>query len=365
NINGTNTQYNFFLTYEKQFGKHNVSGLFSVERGEAKGQQEDVWKSDPLETTNGQFGTAFGEIDGRTFAYESGSLGYIGRANYRYDEKYLAEFLFRTDASTKFAPENYWGKFYSASVGWVVSEEDFFNVRGVDYLKLRYSAGWMGNDQFLPWSWRQRFTYEVGKGAVFGGNGNSTTGMKMGLSPNREATWSDEFKNKMGVEARFLESRLSATLDGYYNKASNILLQRIGNMPVSVGGSVASENYAKVNTYGYEVSIGWNDKIGSDFNYGINGRLSWSDLKIINIDYSPVSTLYPWNPRNGRSEDLGMWGFDYLGMFKSQEEIDAYISEYNITQVFGTNASDLKPGMLYYRDVRGALQADGTFAGPD
>ncbi|TYP95874.1 TonB-linked SusC/RagA family outer membrane protein [Sphingobacterium allocomposti] len=365
NINGTNTQYNFFLTYEKQFGKHNVSGLFSVERGEAKGQQEDVWKSDPLETTNGQFGTAFGEIDGRTFAYESGSLGYIGRANYRYDEKYLAEFLFRTDASTKFAPENYWGKFYSASVGWVVSEEDFFNVRGVDYLKLRYSAGWMGNDQFLPWSWRQRFTYEVGKGAVFGGNGNSTTGMKMGLSPNREATWSDEFKNNMGVEARFLESRLSATLDGYYNKASNILLQRIGNMPVSVGGSVASENYAKVNTYGYEVSIGWNDKIGSDFNYGINGRLSWSDLKIINIDYSPVSTLYPWNPRNGRSEDLGMWGFDYLGMFKSQEEIDAYISEYNITQVFGTNASDLKPGMLYYRDVRGPLQADGTFAGPD
>ncbi|MFD1771975.1 SusC/RagA family TonB-linked outer membrane protein [Sphingobacterium suaedae] len=366
NTNGTNTQYNFFLTYEKQIGKHNISGLFSVERAEAKGQQEDVWKSDPLETTNGQFGTAFGEIDGRTFAYESGSLGYIGRANYRYAEKYLAEFLFRTDASTKFAPENYWGKFYSASVGWVVSEEDFFkSVKGVDYLKLRYSAGLMGNDQFQPWTWRQRFTYEVGKGAVFGGDGNSTTGMKMGVSPNRDATWSDEFKNNLGIEARFLNNRLSTTLDGYYNKASNILLQRIGNMPVSVGGSVASENYAKVNTFGYEISLGWSDKIGSDFNYGINGRLSWNDLKIVNIDYDPVSVLKPWLPRNGASEDVGMWGYDYLGMFRSQEEIDAYVEEYNITQVFETSVDRLRPGMLYYRDVRGQLQADGTFGAPD
>src|SRR5690606_17942986 len=66
NTNGTNTQINFFLTYEKQIGKHNFNGLFSVERGESKGEQEDVWKYDPLETTNGQFGTAFGEIDGRT-----------------------------------------------------------------------------------------------------------------------------------------------------------------------------------------------------------------------------------------------------------------------------------------------------------
>src|SRR5690606_34454113 len=231
NRSGNNTQVNFFLTYDKQIGSHNFSGLFSVERGEAEGQQEDVWKSDPLETTNGQFGTAFGEIDGRTFANESGSLGYIGRVNYRYGEKYLAEFLFRTDASTKFAPENYWGRFYSLSAGWVLSEEDFFKVKGIDFLKLRYSAGLMGNDQFRPWAWRQRFSYEVGKGPVFGGNENANTGMKMGVSPNRDATWSDEFKNNLGIDARFLNNRLSATVEGYFNKGTNILLERLGNMP--------------------------------------------------------------------------------------------------------------------------------------
>jgi len=366
NRNGINTQVNFFLTYEKQIGKHNVSGLFSVERGEAEGKQEDVWKSDPLETTNGQFGTAFGEIDGRTFAYESGSLGYIGRVNYRYDEKYLAEFLFRTDASTKFAPENYWGKFYSLSAGWILSEEDFFKeVKGIDYLKLRYSAGLMGNDQFRAWAWRQRYTYQVGKGPVFGGNGNAQTGMRMETTPNRDATWSDEFKNNVGIDARFLNNRLSATLEGYFNKGYNILLERVGNVPVSVGGSVAPENYARVNTYGYEIALGWSDQIGRDFNYGVSTRLSWGDVKIKQIDNPAAYEAQPWNARNGTSSDVGMWGYDYLGMFKTQEEVEAYISEYNIQQVFGTAADQLRPGMLYYRDVRGQQQADGTFAEPD
>src|SRR5690606_8782377 len=72
------------------------------------------------------------------------------------------------------------------------------------------------------------------------------------------------------------------------------------------------------------------------------------------------------NPdRNGASGDIGMWGYDYLGMFRTQQEIDAYVNEYNITEVFGTAADQLRPGMLYYRDVRGPLQADGTFAAPD
>src|SRR5690606_28849366 len=61
----------------------------------------------------------------------------------------------------------------------------------------------------------------------------------------------------------------------------------------------------------------------------------------------------------------GAWGFDYLGMFKTQQDIDNYVSQYNIKGVFNRTVDQLRPGMLYYRDVRGALQADGTFAGPD
>jgi TonB-linked SusC/RagA family outer membrane protein len=365
------TQTNFILNYANRFGKHNVSGLFTVEKSEGESSQEDVWKENPLLTTNGQFGTAFGVIDGKTAASESGSLGYIGRANYDYDGKYLAEFLFRSDASTKFAPENYWGRFYSASVGWVISQESFFKVPAIDFLKLRYSMGLLGNDQTKPWLWRQRYTYQDGKGAVFGGNTGASTGMKMEASPNPDATWSNEFKNNLGIDAQFLRNRLSATIEGFYNKATDILIERTGNIPVTVGGSVASENYGEANFFGYEIGLGWNDKIGRNARYGVDVRFGWSDDKIVKMNFNDNDILYPWNSKPGESSDNGQWGLDYLGMFKNQAEIDAYVQQYNIISVNPKNnsngvlAKDLKPGMLYYRDVRGPLQADGSFAPAD
>ena len=75
--------------------------------------------------------------------------------------------------------------------------------------------------------------------------------------------------------------------------------------------------------------------------------------------------FYPWNKRPGESSDNGQWGYDHLGLFRDQQEIDNYVKQNNITQVFGVAAQNLKPGMLYYRDIRGALKPDGTFAGPD
>jgi len=365
------TQTNFILNYARQFGKHNVNGLFTVEKSEGESSQQDVWKENPLLSTNGQFGTAFGTIDGKTAGSESGSLGYIGRANYDYDGRYLVEFLFRTDASTKFSPENYWGDFYSASLGWVVSEESFFKVPAIDFLKIRYSMGLLGNDQTKAWLWRQRYTYQDGKGAVFGGNSGASTGMKMEASPNPAATWSNEMKNNLGIDARFLNSRLSATIEGFYNHATDILTERTGNVPVTVGGSVASENYGQANFFGYEIGLGWNDKVGRDFRYGLDVRFGWSDNKVIQMNFNDNDIMYPWNAQPGKSSDNGKWGLDYLGMFKNQAEIDAYVQQYNIVSVNPKNnsnavlAKDLKPGMLYYRDVRGALQADGSFAPAD
>ena len=365
NINQSSVQSNFFLNYSRSFGKHTIGGLFSVEKAESENEQEDVQKTDPIQSTNGQFNTAFGTFDGRSFANESGSLGYIGRVNYSYGEKYLAEFLFRTDASTKFAPENYWGRFYSGSVGWIISEEEFFKVPAVDFLKLRYSVGLLGNDQTRAWLWRQRYTPQDGKGGVFGGNSGATTGIKMEASPNPNGTWSNEFKNNIGIDARFLNSRLSTTIEGFYNKATDILKEKTGSVPVTVGGSVASENFARANYFGYEIELGWNDNIGKDFRYGISTRLNWYDDKVLESDFNETDILKPWNARPGQSSDNGVWGYDLMGMFKTQAEVDAYTQQYGITQVFGTNASQLRPGSLYYRDVRGALQPDGTFLGPD
>lgn len=369
NSNQTSTQSNFLLTYNKTLGKHSISGLASVEKSEQAFESNYVLKADPIQQTNGQFSTATGATEGSTSRTEGGSLSYVARANYAYADKYLAEFLFRSDASTKFAPGNYWGKFYSGSLGWVISEEKFFKVPAINFLKLRYSVGLLGNDQTKAWLWRQRYTFQDGKGAAFGSDGTgATTGYKMEASPNPDASWSDEFKNNIGIDARFLNSRLSANVDAYFNHATNILIEVTANVPVTIGGSVASLNYGTVNSFGYEIGLGWADKIGSEFKYGIDLRLGWSDSKVIKLDYNDNDALYPWKASNGRSGDIGKWGYDVLGMFKNQQEINDYQSQYNIKSVFSQTinaTTPLKPGMLYYRDVRGPLQPDGTFAGPD
>ena len=372
NTNGKSSQLNFSANYSRQIGLHNVNAFFTVEKAEAESAQQDVYKDNPLLSTNGQFSSAFGAVDGSTTGSESGTLGYVARGSYSYADKYNVDLMFRTDASTKFSPDNYWGRFYSLGLGWVISKERFFNLPAVNFLKVRYSVGLLGKDDTRAWQWRQRYTFQNGKGSVFGAdNAPSTTGMKMEVSPNPEATWSDDFKQNVGLDARFLKSRLSTTVEGFYNKGTNMLIERTGNVPVTVGGSIASENWGKVDFFGYELAVGWDDNVGKDFRYGINTRFSWYDNKVHRLNYNQSDLAYPWNPGPGRSSDNGVWGHDYLGMFKTMDDVNAYVNQYNITVVNPTGgntpvlAKDLKPGMLYYRDVRGALQPDGTFAGPD
>ncbi|MCM8568484.1 SusC/RagA family TonB-linked outer membrane protein [Gramella jeungdoensis] len=365
NITSLLEQFNGTISYANDFGKHSVSGLFSMERSESEAFQEDAAIDDPLQDSNGTFRTAFGAPNVRDFTNEAGSLSYIGRLNYQYDDRYLFEFLYRTDASTKFAPENYWGDFYSLSAGWILSREDFFTADWVDFFKIRYSVGLLGKDDTKPWLWRQRYTYQYGNGIVLGGGGPVTVGVKAEASPNRAATWSDDFKNNLGFDARFLDNRLTSTIELFYNEGTNILLERIGNVPFTVGGTLAAENFAEVNFYGYEIGVGWNDRIGDDFSYGIDARFSWNDNKMKVGNFNDEDILKPWFAKPNESTDFGVYGYDYLGMFEDQDEIDAYVEEYNIQEVFGTSVDDLEPGTLYYRDVRGEYLGDGEFAEPD
>ncbi len=359
-------QYNFTVNYGTNFGLHSLDAFATVERSEVTSKQGDAWKEAPLSFTNGQFNTAFGAIDGRTFAYEAGNLGYVGRLSYGYSNRYSASLMVRSDASTKFAPENYWGTFFSVGLGWEISNEKFFKSAFTDYLKLRYSVGLLGKDDTQRWQWRQRYTFQNGQGAVFGNdNTPAGIGMKMEISPNRAVTWSDELKHNAGIDARFLNNRLSLSLDGFYNVGRNMLIEKTGNVPVTVGGSIASQNWAAMDFFGYEIGLGWNDQTGRGFHYGVDLRFSWADNKVHQGNFNDQDIKYPWNPKPGESGDNGKWGYEYLGMFKTQEAIDTYIAEYGITQMHGVNASDFKPGMLYYADIRGSLQADGTFAGPD
>jgi TonB-linked SusC/RagA family outer membrane protein len=362
-----NYQLNFFGMYDRSFGKHNVSALFSIEKNEYEWERVRYYKDDPLLINNGQSNSASGTADGETSRTESGLLSYIGRLNYSYANKYLFEFLLRSDASTKFAPENYWGTFPSFSAGWVISEENFFknSVNWMSFLKLRASLGFLGGDRTGAWMWRQRYTYQTNKGAMFGINSaaNVGWGLKMEAAPNPYATWDDDTKFNVGIDTRFLDSRLSVTVDGYLDHNYNMLVQRDALVPVTIGGALASENFDAIDAYGIELSLSWRDNIGEDIIYFLRLNTGYDDAKYRKKDWPEIieyNDVYPDGP-----VDMGVWGYDCLGMFRSQADIDKYVADYAITSVFNNATTLLKPGMLYYRDVRGNMNADGSYQGPD
>lgn len=367
-----NYQINFMATYNRDFGDHHVGALFSIEKSEAESEYLNGSVTYPYEFTTGQSNSVmYNSSPGTVFTRsESGTLSYIGRINYSYSDKYLLEFLLRSDASTKFAPENYWGVFPSLSAGWIISQENWFkkNVKWVDYLKIRGSFGLTGRDNTTPWQWLQNYGTNKDKGPIFGTGTTVNAGSHITLSKNtsavnRDAHWDKSYKANFGLDFNVLNNRLGFNIDGYYEWNREMLLPYQASIPGTVGTQSADINYGEVDTYGAEISISWRDKIGKDFKYKISVNTGYSDNKVLVRDWDTPLTYK--SIREGDRLDIGTWGMQCIGMFRNYQDIEEYFSKYNISSYMGMSKENVKPGMLIYKDVRGALQTDGTYAEPD
>lgn len=365
-------QLNFTLQYARQFGQHDLSALFSIEKSEA--ETETLWgsRANPYPYQDGQASSANGTKDTDFTRSESGMLSYIGRFNYAYAGKYLFEFLMRSDASTKFAPKNYWGYFPSFSAGWVISEENWFKKAApwVDFLKVRASWGLMGRDNIRAWLWTQLYERNSNddKGAVFGNGGNNAVNAGMVMpkaGANSDVHWDKTYKTNIGIDARFLDGRLSVNFNYYYDRGRELFATRTGTtyFPSTVGTQATPENYGEIDTWGWELTLGWRDKIGKDFTYWAKVTTGFSDNKILETNF-PTIPEYD-DPVRGERADRGVWGLKCLGMFRSYQEIEEYFNKYNITEYLGRQKSDVHPGMLIYEDVRGTNNGDGTYGSAD
>lgn len=360
-----NYQINGSLNYEKSFGKHNISALAMVEQREsyADGVATSIEGPIPGGTDNFNYFSGTSGLEKETES-ESGYLSYIGRFNYNYADTYLFEMTIRADASTNFAPENRWGYFPSFSAGWVVSNENFFknNVKFMSFLKIRSALGFVGGDRTRPFQWYDRYRREDQKGAIFGNDNVDRTFVinQNGLT-NRNVVWDDVTKFGIGVETRFLRDRLSLTIDGYQDRIHNMLTQLTSSVSLLVGAALPSENYSEIKTFGTEISLGWNDRINKDWTYRINSFFSWYDDKNIIRDVS-AGDRGTMMDLNGRSSDLGVYGYKYAGFFRTQEQVDAFMAENPNYRLFGKVP---KPGMLYYEDISGARNGSGDLTAPD
>lgn len=365
-----NYQMNFTASYNRDFGLHSVGALFSIEKSEAESEYLYGQKNDPYSFTNGQSNGAGGEIDMNFKRAESGTLSYIGRINYAYNNKYLAEFLIRSDASTKFAPENYWGVFPSGSLGWVMSEESWFKkaLPWVDFLKLRASFGLTGRDNIVAWQWAQYYAMDANKGPVFGTEAGANTSNIISLNKNNSAVnadvhWDKVYKANFGLDFNVLDSRLSVTFDMFREWNREMLMDISQAISATIGTQSASTNLGEMDSWGYELGVTWKDKIGKDFKYRIGLNTGYYDNKVLNMDWE-TEYIYRQIRQGGRT-DIGLWGLQCIGMFRSFQDIEEYFDKYNITSYLGMSKDQVRPGMLIYKDVRGEQQADGTYAEPN
>jgi TonB-linked SusC/RagA family outer membrane protein len=384
NTTSSSEQINFFVNYDRTFGDHSIAAVFSGER--AKNEYDDRYQiyDNPIPGVyNGTSVTAgtLNTSNSITNKSESGTLSYLGRASYSYKNKYLAQFLFRTDASSKFAPENYWGFFPSVSLGWVISDESFFKAEWINLLKVRASLGKTGNDNVKAWKWMQLYSAATDKGMAFGTQGgNYTYGLTPEVTPNRALRWDRTIQRNLGVDMGILRNRLSLSWDVYYNSSTDLLtdMSTATNVPISVGGAFAEMNYGAVDFWGTEIAATWSDRIGQvDYSIGMNFGVSGNEVKkALDIPFNYPST-YAGKRQEGYSLFGAQWGYRTWkqtsqgdGMLRTDADIDAYwayltdlATKANTTPLYNagganiSNKNGLKKGMLAYEDVAGNLNS--------
>lgn len=343
--NNNSYQLNAMATYSRTFGKHDINALFVYEQYEGNtdwisGQRNYFISSAVDQLFAGSSDPKDSTVNGS--GSESGRLSYVGRLGYTYDNKYLLEASFRYDGSVNFAPKHRWGFFPSASLAWRISEENFFknNIRFIDYLKLRGSIGLLGNDAVGGWQWMQR--YNLTTGAYFGSLSN---GVSASVTPNAEITWEKSMDVDYGFDMQILQNRLSLSAGGFYKHTYDILGSRLASLPSTFGGSMPQENYATIDTKGFEIELSYKDKIGKEFTYKINANFGYAVNKLINQD--EAENIRPYRSKIGYNTDRQM-GYVSTGIIRTQADLDALPEGYTI---FGK-----KPelGMLNYKDIRGA-----------
>ncbi|MCM1449064.1 MAG: TonB-dependent receptor [Clostridiales bacterium] len=253
-----------------------------------------------------------------------GYVGFVGRVTYDFDSRYLAEVNFGFNGSENFAPKKRFGSFPAASIGWVVTNEKFMQplYPVLSFLKFRVTVGKVGNDKIGG----NRFMYTAdpygvnstgmfcrdGYGYPFG------VGDALAFQPgawlisknNPDVTWENSVKQNYAVDAQFLNNRLKTSFDYYREHRTNILLQNFRASGL-LGYDVPFTNDGIVDSWGWELSIGWNDQINKDFSYFARLNLSFNDNKIIRDGQAPQSYEYmeTAGKRIGSRSQLKFWRY--------------------------------------------------------
>ena len=283
-------------------------------------------------------------------------VSFFTRGTYNYKDRYLATLTFRADGSSKYNEK--WGYFPSAGLGWVLTSEPFMaQQNAVDFLKLRASWGQLGNDSVPANSTLILGNIGTGVSAVFGDNLYDGLGAQTVLQ--NFLKWEVVSEWDVGVDFAFLRNRLSGELDYYHRTTDNVVFY----VPIATGGGTAEllSNNGRVLNSGFELTLGWADSVGKDFQYNIGLNLSTIANKVLELqgrDYIPgASVRGNYSTRTQVGYPVGaFWGYEVEGVYASDEQAAADPVRQEVKAA----------GYFKYRDIDGngvINEADKTYLG--
>lgn len=338
--------FNIYADYSKNFlNDHNINVLLGYQQEENDYFQVVASKRDVIADQLNSLDIAIGDVIGPNNPIDTWStLGYFGRFSYNYKEKYLFEFNGRYDGSSKFEDGDRFGFFPSASVGYNVHRENFWESSlgsFMDQLKVRLSYGKLGNQNVSSYLYLSNIPISNRLGWIVDGTRPNYAGIPGIVSP--DITWETSVTKNLGLDLAFLGSRLTTTFDIYERQTDN-MFGPSGALPAVLGTSPPQTNSASLKTNGWELTLGWRDGIG-DFNYNVNVLLS-DNRSVITEYHNPNKVISDWYV----GKEIGeIWGFEAEDLFQTTGEVEDYLTNVDLSY-FG---SGWQPGDVKYLDVNG------------
>jgi len=321
--------YNIYTDFHKNFGDHYLQALVGYNQEDYYVNYNDIQALNLISASVPSIGSATGDISKTERIKDWAVQGVFGRLSYNYKDKYLAEFNGRFDGSSRFPKNNRWGFFPSASAGWVISKENFFepvkNALALDFLKIRSSYGSLGNQLFsydqdypyydfypyMPIMDNKQVDYILGTSrpqAVYAPKAVSDS-----------FTWETIQTINAGIDMNFFNNKLGVNFDKYTRYTKDMLI--LGKeLPGPFGSEVPVENSGDLKTKGWELRLSWRDSKelgGSPFWYNVAFTLADNRSWITRFDNPTKSLGNNWD-RHYEGKEIGeIWGADITGFFES------------------------------------------------
>ena len=350
----TGTVLQLSANYNNNFNGHGVGGMFLYEEQHS---EWDNFYAQRLLKMNGDY-LIYGELDGQTggmtnYLGDYTRESFIGKFNYDYKGRYMVDFSFRVDASSKFPSESRWGFFPSVSAGWRISEEKFIkeNAPFISNLKLRASYGKMGDDSGANNYPMNSMAYILNPeqvGYFFNNGAGYIPGVQPTAVPNPNLTWYTAKTVNVGLDFDLWNQKLSGTFEFFNRHRDGLLATSIVAVPGIIGAEMPQENLNSDRTYGWEFSLGHRSHV-REFNYWINAQISGTKNRWDTFTATPAGNSFEqWRRASASGRNKDIWfAYEEGGRFQNWDQIRNH-------NTIGANInSGTLPGDYWYEDWNG------------